>query len=134
METGLWDDRLALKFIFFDKVTKDLLLASPLPPSQGYQGAPFVNIGRVVNRGIEAQISAQILRTSSFAWLARLGVSTLKNEVESLGGLAPIRVGIQNSSHFRFGEPLGVFYGRRVTSVDVANNKALVSVCFVGGH
>ena len=127
IETGLWNDRLGLKLTFFDKVTRDLLLLSPLPPSQGYQGAPFVNIGKVVNRGIEGQLSADLVRTSRFAWTARLGVSTLKNEVESLGGLAPIRVGIQNSSHFRVSEPLGVFYGRRVASVDVANGRAIVS-------
>ncbi len=127
IESGFWSDRLGLKLTYFNKLTKDLLLQSPLPPSVGYQGAPFVNIGRVVNRGLEAQLSAELLRSNSLSWSARLGVSTLKNEVESLGGLAPIRVGIQNSSHFRLGEPLGVFYGRRVTSVDVAANRATVS-------
>jgi hypothetical protein len=108
-------------------VTKDLLLQSPLPPSQGYQGAPFVNIGRVVNRGLEAQFSAELLRMDNIAWSTRIGVSTLENDVESLGGLAPIRVGIQNSSHFRVGDPRGAFYGRRVVSTDVAANRAVVS-------
>jgi TonB-linked SusC/RagA family outer membrane protein len=126
-EAGAWNDRVGLKLTYFNKVTKDLLLQSPLPPSQGFQGAPFVNIGRVVNRGLEGQLSGEIIQLENFAWRARLGISTLHNEVESLGGLAPIRVGIQNSSHFRVGEPLGVFYGRRVTSVDVARQRAIVS-------
>ena len=127
IEAGAWNERLGLKLTFFNKVTKDLLLESPLPPSMGFQGAPFVNIGRVVNRGIEAQLTSEIIRRQNFAWRARVGVNSLHNEVESLGGLAPIRVGIQNSSHFRVGEPLGVFYGRRVVSVDVAANRAIVS-------
>ncbi|HUF27851.1 MAG TPA: SusC/RagA family TonB-linked outer membrane protein [Gemmatimonadaceae bacterium] len=127
IETGAGDDRLGLKLTYFSKLTRDLLLQSPLPPSMGFQGAPFVNIGRVVNRGVEAQLNAEIIRMENLAWGARLGVSTLHNEIESLGGLAPIRIGIQNSSHFRVGEPLGVFYGRRVVSTDVAGGRAIVS-------
>jgi TonB-linked SusC/RagA family outer membrane protein len=126
-ESGAFSDRVGFKLTYFNKLTRDLLLQSPLPPSQGFQGAPFVNIGRVVNRGLEGQLNAEILQLKNFAWSARLGISTLDNNVESLGGLAPIRVGIQNSSHFRVGEPLGVLYGRRVVSVNVATGRAIVS-------
>src|SRR5205823_12895851 len=89
--------------------------------------APFVNIGRVVNRGIEGLLRGEVVKTESFAWEMHLGFNTLRNRVESLGGLAPIRVGIQNSSHVRVGDPLGVFYGRRVVSVDTINKRATVS-------
>jgi len=88
-ETGLFNERIGLEVTYFSKVTKDLILERPIPPSSGWQDQPFVNIGEVVNRGFEVAVNAQLVTTENFGWDARLGFNTLHNEVTDLGDVEP---------------------------------------------
>jgi TonB-linked SusC/RagA family outer membrane protein len=123
-DAGFFRDRLGVEFTFFNKVTKDLLLRRPLPPSMGFPLDPFANIGEVLNRGIELAVQAQLVSTPSFAWEARLGASTLHNELVSLGEVAPFEL-----LYFRFleGRPPGALYSQRIRKIDLENEVAIVS-------
>ena len=119
VDASFLDQRLGLELTYFNKNTKDLLLQRELPPSFGFREDPFANVGEVINRGIEALLTAQVVTTADFSWDVALNMSTLHNEIVDLGELA--------SFSFREGLPLSSFFSRKIRSVDVANNVAVVS-------
>ena len=46
---------ISLTFDYFDKRTNDILMQTPIPLTMGNLGAPYVNAGKVSNKGIEKQ-------------------------------------------------------------------------------
>ena len=48
---------ISLTFDYFDKRTNDILMQTPIPLTMGNLGAPYVNAGKVSNKGIEAMVS-----------------------------------------------------------------------------
>jgi TonB-dependent starch-binding outer membrane protein SusC len=92
-EAGLFDDRLGLEVTYFDKATRDAILNRPLPPSQGFATSRTVNIGEVMNRGLEVAADARLVTLPNFGWQVRLGMNTLKSEVVSMGGIDPFNSG-----------------------------------------
>lgn len=69
-----------LTFDYFNKVTSDLLVSQPIPPSAGEAGSPIVNNGKIVNRGIEVAIS-HIKTINDFHYEVNVNFATLHNEV-----------------------------------------------------
>jgi TonB-linked SusC/RagA family outer membrane protein len=89
-DLGLFDQRLGLEVTYFNKVSKDLILAMPIPPSLGFQADPLVNIGSIVNRGFEVGLNANVINRENLGWDVRLGFNTLHNEVTDMGVIDPI--------------------------------------------
>jgi TonB-dependent SusC/RagA subfamily outer membrane receptor len=83
----LWRGRLTSSATIYDKVSRDALVRLTLPASLG-QGSYQANVGSVRNRGLEAQISAQLINTRALGWTAILVGSTNANELVSLGSSA----------------------------------------------
>lgn len=127
-DAGLFSDRVNVEATFYNKVTRDLLLQRPIPPSQGFTTDPFANIGKVLNRGIEATVHAQLMQRERVSWDAQLGLSTLHSEIQSLGDVAPFGVGFYGPiNRFVVGRQPGAIFSQRIRRVDVANNQAIVS-------
>ncbi|HSL71247.1 MAG TPA: TonB-dependent receptor, partial [Longimicrobiales bacterium] len=122
-EAGLLNDRLSLEVTYFNKKTNDAILERPIAPSLGFDDDPFVNIGEIVNRGLEISATARILTLPQLGWETNLTFNTLHNEVTDLGDVDPF--GTQYRT--REGAPVGSFHTYVVRSVDVANNVAIVS-------
>jgi hypothetical protein len=126
-ETGIdasfFKDRIGTELTYFNKVTNDLILQQQLPTSQGYAQNPYVNIGSVDNRGLEASVTSQLVNWRRNSWDLRLSMSTLHNELTDLGGISAFGT----SPRFNKGYPLAAFFARRIKSVDVAKNVAVVS-------
>jgi len=122
-DMGLLNDRVGLEFTYFDKTTKDLLLARPLPPSLGFSTNPFVNIGEVVNQGIEVAFTAVPVQNPNFSWDFRIGANTLNNEVTDLGAVSPF--GTRN--RVTEGRQIGAWYGLKIRSIDTLTNIVRVS-------
>jgi TonB-linked SusC/RagA family outer membrane protein len=128
LEAGFFSDRLGVELTYFDRKTTDLLVRRPLAPSTGFSENPFVNLGESVNRGLEYSVRANILNRENFQWDVRLAGTSLHNELISLGeieGTPILPFGTLN--RFTPGQQLGAFFTRRIKSVDVANNRAVVS-------
>jgi TonB-linked SusC/RagA family outer membrane protein len=89
-DLGLFDQRLGLEVSYFNKVSKDLILAKPIPPSLGFTENPLVNLGKLVNRGFEVGLNANVVNRPNFGWDVRVGFNTLHNEVTDLGDIDPI--------------------------------------------
>jgi TonB-dependent starch-binding outer membrane protein SusC len=89
-ESGMFNDRIGLEVNYFNKTSSDVALRQPTPPSLGFTQDVWVNIGEMVNRGIEVGIDGRLVDTPNFGWDARLGFNTLHNEVTDLGTIEPI--------------------------------------------
>ena len=123
-DAGFFGERLGLELTYFDKRTSDLLLQEPQPPSRGFAARPWVNIGRVLNRGFEFTVRAAPLQRPNFAWDALLNGNTLHNELVSLGTVSPF---VNSYRAFVPGRQLGAWYVHRVRTLDVVNGRTIVS-------
>lgn len=122
-DATLFTERLSLELTYFNKTSKDVLLQRPLPPSLGFQQNPFVNIGEIRNRGVEAALTGQLLKLRNFGWESRVNLNTLDNKIVDLGGVAPF--GTLN--RFTEGYQAGSFVSKRIRRIDVATNRVVVA-------
>ncbi|MDP2956766.1 MAG: TonB-dependent receptor, partial [Longimicrobiales bacterium] len=84
-ESSLFEGRLGLDFTYYNKKTKDALLAVPAPRSSGYSGNQFVNVGEISNSGLELLLTATPLYTRNVQWDATVAFSANKNELVTWG-------------------------------------------------
>ena len=85
------DSRLSVTFTGYRKMRYDALESVPVAPSVYGPGVQQVeNIGTVRNTGLEATLTAQVVRTDPVTWTASLNVTRNHNLVTSLGpGVLP---------------------------------------------
>ncbi|HEX6135283.1 MAG TPA: SusC/RagA family TonB-linked outer membrane protein [Longimicrobiales bacterium] len=118
-DLGLFDNRVGLELTYYDKVTRDALIARRLPPSLGASNTRFENIGSVSNRGVELQLNTQIVNGDRVQWDAALSASLTRNRVEDLGeGVEPIIFNSGSVQRHTEGFPLGSFFQKTMTFVD----------------
>lgn len=119
-DLGVLNNRVGLEFTYYNKQTRDALVARRLPPSLGASNTRFENIGRVSNRGLELQLNAQILTAENVSWDATIAASHTRNRVEDLGrDVEPIIFNSQSVQRHTEGYPLGAFFQRRMTFADL---------------
>jgi TonB-dependent starch-binding outer membrane protein SusC len=123
-DAGFFGDRAGLELTYFNKQSKDLLLSQPLAPSSGFATNPLVNIGEVVNRGLELSMRATPIDRGRITWDAQLNVSTLHNEIVSMGDVTPF---ISNNQCFKPGYQVAAWCVPRVLVVDTVAGRATVS-------
>lgn len=96
---------------YFYKVTSDMLVKDPNPPSSGYSDPPWVNNGEVLNSGVELMLGVRESK-GDFGYSISGNVALLNNEVKELS--APITAGAinpgANITRTEVGQPIGSFY------------------------
>lgn len=118
IEMEFLNGRLHFEADYFNKSTTDLLLNVQLPNYAGGGTQPR-NVGEIRNRGFEFAIGGTPIEKGKFSWETNLNLSTLKNEVVSLGGLPRLGTGtgagggmsITNEFMLMPGQPLGSYWG-----------------------
>ncbi len=115
-----FNGKLDVIFDWWRKDTKDLLFTVPIPLTAGSNAAaPAVNIGEMLNRGLDLLVTTRGKFTSDLTYELTVTGSTLKNEIVSLApglsfitsvnpsyrGIQPIRNAV--------GQPLSSFFGFR---------------------
>ncbi|MDG1277309.1 MAG: TonB-dependent receptor [Algoriphagus sp.] len=113
-----FNGRLDVIFDWWKKDTKDLLFTVPIPLTAGSNASPpAVNIGQMLNRGLDLLVSTRGNLSSEFTYDLTVTGSVLKNEIVSLApgleiitsvnpayrGIRPIRNSV--------GQPLSTFFG-----------------------
>jgi TonB-linked SusC/RagA family outer membrane protein len=122
LDLSLLDNRLTFTFDIYNKQTKDLLLAVPIPQSTGVDNLSVTqNIGKIQNRGIEIGLVTTNVQAkdNGFGWTTNFNVSGNRNKILDLGtqvsdaGVATSRSIIDNNGYSisQPGQPLGSFYG-----------------------
>ena len=86
-ETRFFNSRLNFDFTYYNKKTRDALIAQPIAASSGAPGNLRItrNLGSVQNTGVEATINATIVDRAAFGWNLVVGASHNSNKIVSLG-------------------------------------------------
>jgi hypothetical protein len=106
-EVGLLNDRINVDFTSYNKRTRDLLIARPLPPSLGLTQTQFDNLGESSNRGVEVAVNGRVYDSRQARFELTLTAATNRNRLENIGAQPPIVFGIQR--HVQ-GYPLGGYW------------------------
>ena len=122
LEGAMLKSRLRFSFEFFNKKTKDMLLNYPMALSTGFDGYA-ANVGNMRNTGVEAMISASLVKTKDILWNLTLMGTHQVNKVEKLTAESPeIRNGNQI---IKEGWDIHTFYLPKSAGVDPATGKQL---------
>ena len=119
LDWSVWNGKLSGTVDYYNKSTKDLLFALPVPSQTGFNSV-LSNIGEVRNRGFELLVEAPII-TGDFNWTTSMNLTTIQNEVVDLGlGVndegEPVDVE-GDSSVLRVGEAINSYYGFEILGI-----------------
>ncbi|MEM9325652.1 MAG: TonB-dependent receptor, partial [Bacteroidota bacterium] len=140
VDVALFQGRISASVEYFDNQTSDLLLALPVPTTTGF-GTSLQNVGDTRNTGFEFTISSTNL-TGDFTWTTDLNMTTLNNEVVSLGELPRILQGgvrfLNDFTILQEGLPMNSYYGFQYAGIfqseeDIANSPTQAN-SYVGGR
>lgn len=85
VDFGLWKGRLTGSLEFYNRATSDLLYNKPTPLSSGIvTGFYPVNVGSIVNRGIELTLDGQVIKTKNIKWDVNFNLTHNHNEITDL--------------------------------------------------
>ena len=110
----------------YNKYTSDMLMMVPLSYAQsnGF-GYRWDNVGAMVNRGIELNLSADLLRSGKFVWNINANVGYNHNRIKELYNGVTEYENANTNTKLVVGHPLGEFYLNRYAGVNPANGDAL---------
>ena len=122
---GFWN-RLNVDLELYNKKTTDMLMSVPLAYSQsnGY-GYKWSNVGAMVNRGVELNLSATLIQVRDFAWNVNANVGYNHNRLTELYNGVDEYETSNTSTKLVVGHPVGEFYINRYAGVNPANGDAL---------
>lgn len=113
LDLGLLNDRILFSLEYFNNKTTDLLLPVPIQSSLGIDVSPYANVGAVTNKGWELTAGYN-QNSGDFQWSVNGNISTVRNEITSLGTATAIGgSGFESdiTTNTTVGEPMGYFYG-----------------------
>jgi TonB-linked SusC/RagA family outer membrane protein len=113
LDASFLKNRLGAELTYYNKKTRDALMAVPVPPSTGFLGSVLQNLGEIKNTGFELALTATPVQRRVVNWESRLGVSTNHNELVSFGydRTAIILSLYQPVQRHQPGYPLGGYWG-----------------------
>ena len=124
LHLGFWH-RLNLDVEFYNKLTTDMLMSVPVSYADKGEGYRWDNIGAMVNRGVEIQLNADVIRSNDFVWNVSANVSYNKNKITELyNGLNEYEVS-STSTKLVVGHSVGEFFINRYAGVNPATGDAL---------
>lgn len=93
LELGMFRNRLHLDLAYYSKSTKNHILNVSTAQSSGIS-AKLINAGEITNKGIEIQLSGDIIKTKDFTWKSSFNFSHDQSKVISLAeGLDQVDMG-----------------------------------------
>ncbi len=118
MDFGLFNNRIEIVVDVYNKISKDMLLPAILPATAGSLNPPFINIGRMENKGFEFALNTQNL-TGKFSWKTTANFSVNRNKVIDLGSTGSLTGVLQRLPITRTEEglPIGQYYGHKVIGI-----------------
>lgn len=83
-DLGVFNNRVFTSFDYYTKRNTDLLLSIPVPTASGFS-TYLTNIGEVLNRGWELELTTRNFIGKGLNWTTSFNLSQNKNRVEKLG-------------------------------------------------
>ena len=122
-DADLFNGRAGLEFTWFKRVTTDIIVEEPLPPSLGSSDDRNQNLGEAQTSGFELGIGGTVLQTDQLTWDLNLNGSKLSSQLNKLGLIGVDFLGT-NSRH-EPGFPLGASFDFPYTWSD-ANGDGII--------
>ena len=122
-EAGFLNNRLTTEIDWYKRTTYDILSALPIPAFIGASDPPVVNSASVFNQGIDFNLGWRDRIKRAFGYNFNVIVSTIHNEVSSLGEgkteifSGGVGEGGKLGTRTVIGLPIGAFYGYKVDGV-----------------
>lgn len=116
-EVGGWDNRLGLDFTYWNRKVNDVLVSKQFPLSGGFQRRQLANIGELEASGYDVSVKAFLVNTARFSLDLFANTAYIKQEVVSLGGAPPLKVGGSYPRYRNFiiaGMPPGALLGAKL--------------------
>jgi TonB-linked SusC/RagA family outer membrane protein len=116
LDLGLWQGKGTFSVDVYDRKTDNLLFPPALPGTAGTASAPFINIGKMDNKGIEFSLGYSGTLGEGKLWNVTFNGSHYTNKIVQLDGqtkyfFGPIYTREQNAVINQVGDPIGAFYG-----------------------
>ena len=129
IEFTAWDRRIRGVVDYYERTTSDLLLNAPLPSLGGEpDGSIFSNIGEMVNKGIEVELSADLIKKEDLQLTIGGNISFVDNEVTKLVPSAQSPDGddiIRGNNVIRVGEEINTYFLPKWAGINPANGEPL---------
>jgi TonB-linked SusC/RagA family outer membrane protein len=122
-EAGFLNNRLTTEIDWYKRTTYDILSALPIPGFIGASDPPVVNSASVFNQGFDINLGWRDRIKRSFGYNLNVIVSTIHNEVISLGEgkteifSGGVGEGGKLGTRTIIGLPIGAYYGYKVDGV-----------------
>lgn len=120
VDFGMFDDRIALTFDYYNINTKDLIMTdNGIPWYLGFYNQEYLtNVGEINNKGIEVSLYTNNITKKDFSWTSDIifsknttTVTSLINEADWFGNAAPSYFSVDRTYILREGEEVGLFWG-----------------------
>jgi TonB-dependent starch-binding outer membrane protein SusC len=109
-EAGMFDNRLALEFTYWDRTVRDALITRQFATSGGFRNTQLTNIGEISGNGLELNLRVFPIRTANSSLELFANAAYLKQTLTKLSA-PPIKVGYFRYRGFlKEGDPLGSLY------------------------
>ncbi|HCE57179.1 MAG TPA: SusC/RagA family TonB-linked outer membrane protein [Prolixibacteraceae bacterium] len=121
---SFFDGRLKGFGSWYHRYTFDLLQMVPLSHTTGHE-AMLMNVGSLVNRGFEGEVTGEIINVDNFSFSAGVNFATVENEVKELAkDAAGNEINIENATRkVATSHPLYGWYMRKWAGVNPENGK-----------
>lgn len=122
-EAGFLNNRLTTEIDWYKRTTYDILSSLPIPGFIGASDPPVVNSASVFNQGFDINLGWRDRTKQSFGYSVNVIVSTVHNEVISLGEgkteifSGGVGEGGKLGTRTVIGLPIGAYYGYKVDGV-----------------
>jgi TonB-dependent SusC/RagA subfamily outer membrane receptor len=129
-DASIINNRVTAEFTWYKQTTSDALFDVRQIPSNGFLSSQLANIGKLENKGIELNLSADVLQGESFNWRLGGSVSTNKSKVLDLGGAPAFSLG--DFGYVAEGQPVPVIRADCVENPDQAGVPIIKQDCDYG--
>ncbi len=85
LDVGILKDRISGTVEYYHSVTRDLLVNRSINQTTGYT-SQLVNLGKVLNEGVEVTLNLVPIRTKNLTWTIDANFASNKNEILELNG------------------------------------------------
>ena len=126
-DASAWEDRLGVEFTYYNKKTVDAILDKVVAPSSGQAGTQPINVGGILNKGIELSVRGTPIRNSRVSLDLTGELSTNDNEVTDLGIPGQYFVVAGTFLRHQVGYPAFAWFEKRVVSAQIDRTTGAIS-------
>lgn len=119
------EDRLSGSLDLYDKLTTNLLAATPIDPTTGFTSV-LTNIGTMSNKGVELSLSSVNIRSKGFTWMTDFNISYNYNKLISMYITPPETPSRMVDYSYWEGYPYGTIFAYRWAGLDPADGMSRV--------